>query len=377
MERGSAEVKSIVRSMLHKQFLARPLVSQIMKDPWFQSQEQGQAIDTSALENLARQGQRTELYRALLADVAARQNLAQLRELNETFMRLDVNNDGSISAKEMREGLRGLWQPDHIERLVSALGLEDGGQVSYDEFVGELMAARAPEENAMLQRLFTEADSQRRGYLGMAELAELAKRPALVKVFGSEETAMTKMRSLDSNQNGRVTFDEFKLALQGGPRASAAAGGYKQGQSAKYWSASHGVWIPCMVTDVDGARGAVVVDCKPGFWLAGEQLRLLRPAGAREPSGYREGQGVLMWSTTFSAWLPCRITCTDQASGAVQVDAKPGYWLRGNELATRIKPAATGAPLPPPNGGVGSAARAGAGRQLLHLAVGGVGADRR
>lgn len=378
MDRGAPQLQSLVHSMIHKKFLHRPLVSQVMKDPWFQSKDLGQALDTQALQNLARQRQRTDLYRALLADVAARQNLAQLKDLNETFLRLDVNNDGRISADELRQGLRGVWKEAEVEQLVNVLGIDGGGEVSYDEFLGELLAAKVPEENALLHRVFTEADVQGRGFLGAEELAELAKRPAIVQILGSPEAALARIRSMDADGSGRVTFEEFKRAVQGGPAVHGQQG-FSTGQSVQYWSNSHGIWIPCVVTGVDAASGAVAVDCKPGCWITGEQLhRQLRAAGERQQQqqqcAYRQGQSVLMWSTTYSTWIPCRVTQVDLAKGAVQVDQKPNYWLRGNELATRLKPAPRGgaALQPPAVGGAmpGPAAKAGVGRQLLDGALG-------
>merc|ERR1719277_2103845 len=158
--------------MIHKKFLNRPTITQVLRDPWFDCQGNSQPLDVQALKDLSGQRERTDLYRALLTDVAARQNLAQLSELNDTFIKLDSNNDGHITAAELREGLQGMFREEELKRLVAVLGVADGGEVSYDEFLGELLALKIPEENALLQRLFNEVDVDRKGYLGPEELAE-------------------------------------------------------------------------------------------------------------------------------------------------------------------------------------------------------------
>lgn len=376
MDMGSPDMKALVGTMLNKKFLLRPRLTELMRNPWFCASGPGQVLDTKALQNLAQRHERNDLYRALLADVAARQNMAQLRGLNETFLRLDKDNDGTISAEELREGLAGVFRPEDIQRLVEVLGINTGGGVTYDEFLGELLAAKMPEENAVLQRLFREADVKGQGYLMTAELTELARRPAIVKILGSEAAALSRMRSMDTDGSGRVTFEEFKRAVQGfesaslRPKLSVAT--YTKGQAVQYYSSSFSRWVACVVTDVDKILG-VQIDCKPGQWITGPQLQSqLRPAEQAAPlapsfatNGFREGQSVVMYSTTYSTWIPCKVTKVDPNTGAVMVDQKPGYWIRGNELATRLKPAETVRTSADPR----VAAQAGVGRQLLAAAT--------
>jgi len=232
--------------------------------------------------------------------------------------------------------------------------------------MGELMAAKIPEESVLLQQIFSEADVQRLGYLQVPQVAELARGPAMTR-FLAGQSPEALLRQLDVDGDGRVTFEDFRLAVQGRGRRGGhrhhhgGAGDFRVGQVARFWSRSHSAWVECAVTAVDEARGAVQVDCKPGHWLEGEELHHhLKAAHAhrlQEPE-YRKGQEVLLYSTTFSTWIPCRVLEVDAATGAVQVDQKPHYWFKNNELRTRIRPAGVQDP------GRG-ALRAAAGRHLL------------
>jgi len=366
MQIGSSGLQRLVASMMKKAFLERPMVARLTQDAWFKSSESGRPLDLQALNLLKERQTRTDLYRALLADVAAHRNLAQLGDLNDLFMKLDVNNDGLISAPEIRQALASSWRAEDIERLIASLVGNDGGEVSYDTFMGELMAAKRTEENGILQDIFREADKQNRGYLGPAEVAQLAQGPAVVKMLGSRGPD-DLLREMDLDGNGRVTFDEFRQAMQGVGRRNAgmAVRRYQKGQPVQFWSKSHSIWVACKILDVDAASGAVQVDCKAGCWIHGEDLhRLIKAPGA--DTGYRVGQGVLYYSTSYSTWVPCKVTEVDEVTGAVQIDQKPNYWLRGNELHTRLKQAGD---QPPARG----AAKAGVGRQLFHAALQHVG----
>ncbi|CAE8679629.1 unnamed protein product, partial [Polarella glacialis] len=403
MEQGSADVIRLVDSMLLKPFLERPTIAQIMKDPWFQSEDSGQRVDTKALALLAGRKHRTDLYKALLADMASRKNMAQLKELNELFVRLDTNNDGLISDTELREGLAGTWRNTDVEKLLFALlGPEGHGEVSYDEFMGELLAAKAPEENAFLEEAFREADVDHRGYLDRAAIVRMASRPAVQQVLGIggadggfvDPDAL--MGRLDLNHDGRITYAEFKQVVFGVSTGSGNSPGFRshrnepsesefqEGQRAEYWSRSHKQWMSCRILAV-GENNAVQVDCKPGIWITGPDLSLVRPPlrmqlngaatslGASTPFAgpqYFVGQAALFWSTSFCTWIPCVVTAVDGATGAVQIDQKPKYWLQGDELVRRLREAG---PEPPIQG----AAKGGAGRQLLAGALHDLGNPER
>uniref|UniRef100_A0A7S1QET2 Non-specific serine/threonine protein kinase n=1 Tax=Alexandrium catenella TaxID=2925 RepID=A0A7S1QET2_ALECA len=352
MALGSPDIQQLVHSMLKKPLLERPTLAQAIEDPWFAMEMHVDHSCTEELVRLVGRSERTDMYRALLADITARQNLAQLRELNDLFLSLDANNDGLISAEELREALGKAWSSADVEKLIKALGVNTGGEVSYDEFIGELLAAKYPEESMLLQRIFTASDTDHTGYLNAKEVAELARGPAMERFLGGRSPEAL-MQLMDADRDGRVSFDEFRRAVHNETLKGRLHPGvkYRVGKAAQYWSRSHGAWIDCTVTAVDELHGAVQVSCKPDFWIQGEDLQsLLRPladaaaAGGRHASqpqrgpGYRKGQEVLLWSTSFNAWLPCRVTAVDESTGSVQVDQKPHYWFHGKELSTRLRP---------------------------------------
>merc|ERR1719291_990943 len=191
-----------------------------------------------------------------------------------------------------------------------------------------------------------------------------------------DRPASSLMEEMDLDRDGRVTFQEFCRVLQGekpehrAGRPSMKPGKYVMGQVVQYWSSSYNTWVTCSVTAVDPATGAVQIDQKPGYWLQGEELsRRLRAQQQRgRPAAYCRGQEVLMWSTSFHTWIPCKVIDVDPGTGAVQVDQKPGYWFRGHELDTRLKHhAENSAPSP-------AAKAAGLGRAVFEGALNGFAA---
>lgn len=319
MRVGLPALQCLVASMLDKDFRSRPVVARLLEDPWFSSANDAeQAIDQKVLSVLMRRQEKTDLKKALLADVASRENLAQLKDLNELFVQLDVDNDGIVSADDLRNRLGDLWPSDRVEALIQALVDGDEGEVSYEEFMGQVIATTEPVENELLWRLFCEADRQGKGFLDVEDIRALLQRPAIAKVLGGRDPA-TVLAEIDTRGRGQVSFEEFRLGVQGraagptgvqqrrpllGPRMRRLS----QGQRAQYYSCTHSDWIPCTIIEVDQASGAVQVDCKPGYWLFGLELQTkLKPprtfveyfADFLNPSNWVSGSCKLCMDSNF------------------------------------------------------------------------------
>jgi len=279
----SGELQDLVGLMTLKgPFLERPTVEEAMQARWFSvDDKEAPAVHTDILAALARQGEKRKVHRALFTDVASKTNLAQLRELNEIFVGLDANNDGFVSADEVRQCLTDRWTPEEIERLISVLVGSSEGEVSYEQFMGQLLASKKPEENELVQNIFNEVDSDRKGYITADELAELLKRPSFAQVLGSRQPEEV-MKEMGVDRNDKVVFDDFRIAICGQDGPPGGAQWYEVGQELEYYSPVYCGWVPCTVTKVDQRTGAVQVSANPGLWVRGAEVRRrIRPASTK------------------------------------------------------------------------------------------------
>lgn len=280
---GSQEVQTLVNAMLDKSFHSRPPIAVILEDPFFTcTRDEEERVDDTVLSALAKRQEETELKRAVLADLAAHQNLAQLKELNELFLELDADNDGIVAAEDVRASLAGKWPEERIETLVKSL-MGNGGELNYEEFMGKLIAATAPAENELLWRVFSEADQSGKGFLDLDDLKALLERPAVAKILGDRDPA-DLLSDLSQDGSKQVSFNDFKLAMQGRKRNvevdqgivyfhARKMHGWKVGTELEYYSQTLGMWITCKITGIDTVRGGVQLDCKPGYWILGAELQ--------------------------------------------------------------------------------------------------------
>merc|ERR1712048_1031394 len=196
------------------------------------------------------------------------QNLAQLTQLNAAFSAMDADHNGVISEEEARQKLSEAMPPEKVEDTISAM-MRDDGSVTYKEFMGHMLVAGKAWMGDLLSQEFEFLDKNGDGCLDRDELIDLVKRPALSAVIGGRGLNEL-IADMDANDDGSVSFEEFQRALVGERRPDSISGSrstlFSVGDSLEYNSPSHGKWIPCKVTAVHSS-GLVEIDIKPGVWL--------------------------------------------------------------------------------------------------------------
>lgn len=129
------------------------------------------------------------------------------------------------------------------------------------------------------------------------------------------------------------------------------------GEQLEFYSKTASRWLPCQITHVDKA-GSIMLDVKPGSWIPREaQTTRTRPAGARVPplssleadaslseqarpaeateAFFSVGQDAEYLSVSAGRWIPCTVTAV--ASGSLQIDVKPGYWIPPHHQSTHLR----------------------------------------
>jgi Ca2+-binding EF-hand superfamily protein len=182
--------------------------------------------------------------------------------LKSLFTRIDTDADGKLDAKELAKALTA---ESSLEQMLVKAGYNpkyyvleqlDGnqdGKVSWDEFQACLTPEAQEKENAeneppkadageglaktgvedipkskdetltMLKAMFAKIDADANGKLDAAEIAKaLRSEPSLAKILEGAgfNSQFYVLEQLDSNQDGKVSWDEFKTCLEG---ASVAA----------------------------------------------------------------------------------------------------------------------------------------------------------
>lgn len=141
----------------------------------------------------------------------------QIAELREIFRSFDRNKDGSLTQLELGSLLRSLGlEPsrDQLETLIHKADTNSNGLIEFSEFVGlvapQLLPEKSPYTEAQLRQLFRMFDRDGNGFITAAELAHSMAK--LGHALTAEElTGM--IREADTDGDGRISFQEFSLAI--------------------------------------------------------------------------------------------------------------------------------------------------------------------
>lgn len=216
---------NLVSAMLDKDFKLRPTVPKVLEAPFFTCLQESQVQDLpgDVINRLCHMGQKSELEAAILVDIADMQNLAQLRELNEAFMAMDVDNSGVITEDEALSKLKESLPSERVQSVIDAL-LGDDGQIAYTEFMGKMLMAGEADMDEVLWREFQVLDTNGTGCLGETEVSKLLDRPALAAAVSNAKVQPADLMALmDKDSSGQISFEEFRLAFRGETKATPEA----------------------------------------------------------------------------------------------------------------------------------------------------------
>eukprot|EP01113_Clastostelium_recurvatum_P022449 TRINITY_DN267_c0_g1_i2.p1 TRINITY_DN267_c0_g1~~TRINITY_DN267_c0_g1_i2.p1 ORF type:complete len:156 (-),score=22.64 TRINITY_DN267_c0_g1_i2:65-532(-) len=140
----------------------------------------------------------------------------QLADYREAFDLFDKDGNGQISAYELQEILRFLRLPCTLEDAVNMINEVDtdrNGTIEWAEFL-ELVGRRTTNtsEDVELKTAFEAFDLNKDGVITAADLRAVM---ASVGEPLSEEDVWVMIRETDSDNDGRVTLEDFVRIIRG------------------------------------------------------------------------------------------------------------------------------------------------------------------
>ncbi|XP_008809157.2 probable calcium-binding protein CML18 [Phoenix dactylifera] len=164
---------------------------------------------------------------------------ASMNDVERVFTRYDANGDGKISASELANVMRALGSEvsdEELKAMMAELDSDGDGFVDLNEFAafhsGLGGAAGGGGVEGELRDAFTMYDLDKNGLISAKELHLVLRR--LGKKFSVQDCSRM-IRSVDSDGDGSVNFEEFKKMMGngGGRKASDGSGSPLPSSSSK------------------------------------------------------------------------------------------------------------------------------------------------
>ncbi|KAJ8551321.1 hypothetical protein K7X08_000691 [Anisodus acutangulus] len=215
--------KDIVRKMLTSDPKQRLTAIQVLNHPWIK--EDGEApdvpLDNAVLSRLKQFRAMNNFKKVALRVIAGCLSEEEIMGLKQMFTSMDADNSGAITLEELKQGLakQGTKLSDfEIQQLMEAADADGNGTIDYEEFITATMHMNRMDKEEHLYTAFQYFDKDNSGYITVEELEQALRE------FGIDDGKDIKdiVDEVDSNNDGRINYDEFAAMMRKGTPDTAA-----------------------------------------------------------------------------------------------------------------------------------------------------------
>jgi len=215
----SEDAKNLIRMMLKMNPKDRYTAEQALHHEWIQGhapKATGVSLEAGFVDHLRSFRGQNKLKKAALQIIAQQLNDTQIKALRDTFMALDGNGDGLLTASEMKEGLQkaGLKDiPPDMQQIMEDIDSDGSGVIDYTEFLAATLDKRLYVKEDVCWTAFRTFDLDGDGKITQDEIRAVLNDDNVSNVMGVQAIA-EMMKELDKNGDGEIDFDEFMAMMK-------------------------------------------------------------------------------------------------------------------------------------------------------------------
>jgi len=217
----SDDAKNLIRLMLKMNPKDRYTAEQTLNHDWIKNKApraNNVSLQSGFVDNLRGFRSQNKLKKAAMHIIAGQLNDNQIKNLRETFMALDENGDGLLTATEMKEGLAkaGLKEiPSDLQAILQDVDADGSGVIDYTEFLAATMDKKQYLQEDVCWSAFRLFDKNGDGQISMDELKQVLNEGGndIADAIGKDLQAI--ISEVDANGDGQIDFQEFMTMMRG------------------------------------------------------------------------------------------------------------------------------------------------------------------
>mmetsp|Transcript_6660 Transcript_6660/g.12031 ORF Transcript_6660/g.12031 Transcript_6660/m.12031 type:complete len:412 (-) Transcript_6660:161-1396(-) len=284
----SQEARDLVSRFLEKDPLRRITLEEALEHHWFHGAAPNISLTRTVFTGVQKILQMNKFHQGVLMMLArAYMNGPAGERLRKEFKKRDLDGDGTVSCDELQQWMAasGYYVTDAQAAMVfRQLDTDNSGDLNFEQFVATEIHFRAQVDDVFMQSAFKLMDKDGDGEITHEEL-----QGAMTDAGSSMSEEIERVfRSVDKDDNGSISFDEFFEFWRENIRGSAS------GQQSE--------GLPDQLSDIPAlddtvpmhfvSYGDSVATAGPRSMLAGKEFRRQRTIGVnREQESPGEATG--------------------------------------------------------------------------------------
>uniref|UniRef100_A0ACD5Y241 Uncharacterized protein n=1 Tax=Avena sativa TaxID=4498 RepID=A0ACD5Y241_AVESA len=211
--RVSANAKDLIRRMLDPDPNTRLTATQVVEHPWLKNADTAPnvSLGEAVRSRLQQFSAMNKFKKKALGVVARNMPVEELDKYVQMFHLMDKDKNGNLSLEELMEGLHinGQRVPEsEIRMLLEAADTDGNGTLDCDEFVTVSLHLKKMTNDEYLASAFRYFDKDGSGFIELDELRQ--------ELGPSEQSILEIIRDVDTDKDGRISYQEFELMMKSG-----------------------------------------------------------------------------------------------------------------------------------------------------------------
>eukprot|EP00930_Biecheleria_cincta_P015676 TRINITY_DN12996_c0_g1_i1.p1 TRINITY_DN12996_c0_g1~~TRINITY_DN12996_c0_g1_i1.p1 ORF type:complete len:522 (+),score=141.17 TRINITY_DN12996_c0_g1_i1:38-1603(+) len=215
----SHDAQNLIRNLLKMSQKERYTAEQALQDEWVKMKAPRAtkvALSDGLVNNLKGFRSQNKLKKAALHVIAANMNESQIKDLREQFVAMDVNGDGLLTVKELRDGMSkaGLTEiPPDLAQIIKEVDSNGSGTIDYTEFLAATLDRQKYQQEDVCWAAFRVFDRDGNGKISKDELTKVLADGAVAAV--AQRDIAELLKDVDANGDGEIDFQEFMEMMKG------------------------------------------------------------------------------------------------------------------------------------------------------------------
>ncbi|KAL8129345.1 hypothetical protein V2J09_018500 [Rumex salicifolius] len=214
----SDNAKDLVRRMLDPDPKKRLTAQAVLDHPWLVNAKKAPnvSLGETVKARLKQFSVMNKLKKKALRVIAEHLSVEEVAGIKDAFDSMDTLKRGKINLEELKEGLIELGQhvtEADLQILMESADVDGDGTLNYGEFVAVSVHLKKMANDEHLHRAFSFFDKNKSNFIEIDELMDALNDDV---DSSSEEVANAIMHDVDTDKDGKISYDEFAAMMKAG-----------------------------------------------------------------------------------------------------------------------------------------------------------------